>query len=164
MASPCQITVDSPCPPASSILPNTVASAKISTNASRGNGMLTAQCIPCNFGPAPCPANVCTLSPLNRMVVAIVTLANADGSTASEILAEHNSLCPENTLTSTQVANYLANGKRRGVFATVGVDRDHYKVNLNYASLPSNVDLLREVGPRYHTCLGLIKCATPLTN
>lgn len=99
---------------------------------------------------------LCALSPLARIVVAVVRLANPDGSSPSDITVYHNEvLCtdPQSMLSELTVEALLRNGTGRGVFARVG--ESSYKVYSFFASLPSNQDLLVEFGSNYQLCLGM---------
>jgi hypothetical protein len=103
--------------------------------------------------PESCPV-VCNLSPMARLVLAVVQLMNANGSSNSDILAQHNNVtCPEVPLTLAEVNGNVDRGVRYGVFrrtASGGI-----RVYGFFGSLPSNITLAKELGPWYQLCLGM---------
>lgn len=133
-------------------------SAKLSTPNS--NTAATADvCIECPRIPQPCLL-MCDYSPTIRLVMSAALLGNALGSTAVEIWNQHNASCPQETLSQATVESLLDKGRRRGVFVLVADAR--YLVRGDFACLPSNLDLLREVGSDFHRCLGLYPCTVPI--
>lgn len=101
------------------------------------------------------PSQYCKLSPTARIVISIAKLNNVNGSTLDEISTYYNTImCPSVPLTSEQINTILKQGVSSGVFYYFRSTRS-YKVNGFFGSLPSNLKLLEELGPRYQTCLGL---------
>ena len=147
------------CSPQGCIPDFSQSSAKIGcSNTCSGGNLPNGPLVPC---PA-CPGatfpedcrNVCTLSPLARIIATIVQLRNNDGVTNDEILNEHNNVvCPMQPLTANEVSRNVNLGLQRGALRRTvsgGV-----RVYAFFGNLPSNLTLFQEFGVYYQLCLGL---------
>jgi hypothetical protein len=126
---------------------------------SGGGNLPNGPLVPCPACPGPqypadCPANLCALSPLARIIITIVQIRDANGVTNDQILAEHNDVvCPQNPLTSAQVSRYVNLGVQRGALRRVA--SGGVRVYAFFGDLPSNLTLAEELGVYYQLCLGL---------
>ncbi len=103
-------------------------------------------------------ANVCTYSPLLRIIITVLTLANANGSTSSEILDYHNTIiCPEKPLTLDETDRYIRRGISQGAIIRRNYETGSVCIFSYFADLPSTVTLRRELkaNPYYQLCLGV---------
>lgn len=99
----------------------------------------------------------CIYSPLLQIIISILQMANADGSTAQEILDYHNNvLCPQQVWTLDQVEGEILRGIRIGALVRRNYDTGAVCVFSYFADLPSTISLRRELdaNPYYQLCLG----------
>lgn len=109
----------------------------------------------------PCPKNTscippdqyCTLSPLARVIITVTQLRREEGVSEEEIFDYHNNiLCPENQLTEAEVDAAVRKGLRQGALQQLPTG---IKVYGFFGDLPSNMQLVQELGTSYQICLGL---------
>lgn len=99
----------------------------------------------------------CGYSPLLRIIISVLNLSNANGSTADEIMDYHNNvLCPQLALSLNEINGEISRGIRKGALVRRNYDTGAVCVFSYFADLPSTVELRRELdaNPYYQLCLG----------
>jgi hypothetical protein len=83
----------------------------------------------------------------------VIQLRNPAGVSEQQILDYHNNtLCPENPLTDRILMTAISKGLRQGALQQIPTG---IKVYGFFGNLPSNVQLVQELGAGYQLCLGL---------
>lgn len=106
-------------------------------------------------------ADACSYSPLLRVIITILSIANINGSTSAEIFDYHNNvLCPQVPLSLNDVDRLVKTGIRQGAIVRRNYDTGAVCVFGYFADLPSTTLLRRELkaigsGQYYQLCLGV---------
>jgi hypothetical protein len=162
----CPPSAQKSCPNTGCIPDFSQASAKLGGYGSaQGGGNLPngplVPCIDCPSSKYPdnCRTDICNLSPLARIIIAIIELSNVNGVSNDEILAQHNQItCPSKPLTLAEITVFVNRGVRNGALRRV-LETDNVRVYGFFGQIPANLNLLRELGTDYQLCLGMFGCS-----